>query len=93
MISLIISESALELVPFELEDHPSVVSHARKLGKYPSEILLDNSCIVIGGFQKGHFSDSVQNKITDLYSVGNDSFEGHIVTSRILYENEKTIFM
>ena len=43
MISLIISESALELVPFELEDHPSVISHARKLGKYSSEILLDNS--------------------------------------------------
>jgi len=222
MISLIISESALELVPFELEDHPSVVSHARKLGKYPSEILLDNSwhfaamkgikneikrgrpdlvhfsileattiplylqnklnlfvhtiddkvihfgknvhlpksyhrfegvieklyqekkivaknellleikeqtfselideinpskifgfstggklssyekiaseisdnsCIVIGGFQKGHFSESVENKITDLYSVGNESFEGHTVTSRILYEYEKTIFM
>ena len=222
MISLIISESALELVPFELENHPSVVSHAKKLGKYSSDILLDNSwhfaamkgiqneikrgrpdlvhfsileattiplylqnklnlfvhtiddkvicfgknvhlpksyhrfegvieklyqakkivannellleikeqtfselkdeikpskifgfstegelssyekiasqisdnsCIVIGGFQKGHFSDSVQNKITDLYSVGNDSFEGHIVTSRILYEYEKTIFM
>ena len=43
MISLVICESALELVPFELEDHPSVVSHARKLGKYSSEILLDNS--------------------------------------------------
>ena len=43
MISLIISESALELVPYELEDHPSVVSHARKLGKHSSEILLDNS--------------------------------------------------
>ena len=43
MISLIISESALELIPFELEDHPSVISHARKLGKYSSEILLDNS--------------------------------------------------
>ena len=222
MISLIISESALELVPFELEDHPSVVSHARKLGKYPSDILLDNSwhfaamkgikneikrgrpdlvhfsileattiplylqnklnlfvhtiddkvihfgknvhlpksyhrfegvieklyqekkiiaknellleikeqtfseliheinpskiigfsiegklssyekiatqipnnsCIVIGGFQKGHFSDSVQNTITDLFSIGNESFEGHVVTSRILYEYEKTIFM
>ena len=222
MISLIISESALELVPFELEDHLSVVSHARKLGKYPSEILLDNSwhfaamkgikneikrgrpdlvhfsileattiplyiqnklnlfvhtiddkvihfgknvhlpksyhrfegvieklyqekkimaknellleikeqtfselidainpskiigfstegklssyekiasqisddsCIVVGGFQKGHFSDSVQNTITDLFSIGNESFEGHIVTSRILYEYEKTIFM
>ena len=222
MISLVISESALELVPFELEDHPSVVSHARKLGKYPSDILLDNSwhfaamkgikneikrgrpdlvhfsileattiplylqnklnlfvhtiddkvihfgknvhlpksyhrfegvieklyqekkiiaknellleikeqtfseliheinpskiigfsiegklssyekiatqipnnsCIVIGGFQKGHFSDSVQNTITDLFSIGNESFEGHVVTSRILYEYEKTIFM
>jgi len=222
MISLIISESALELVPFELEDHPSVISHARKLGKYSSEILLDNSwhfaamkgikneikrgrpdlvhfsileattiplylqnklnlfvhtiddkvihfgknvhlpksyhrfegvieklyqekkitvkndllleikdqtflelideinpskiigfstegqlssyekiaaqipdnsCIVIGGFQKGHFSNSVQNKITDLFSIGNESFEGHVIVSRILYEYEKTIFM
>ena len=222
MISLIISESALELVPFELEDHPSVISHARKLGKYPSDILLDNSwhfaamkgikneikrgrpdlvhfsileataiplylqnklnlfvhtiddkvihfgknvhlpksyhrfegvieklyqekkitvknellleikdqtflelidevnpskifgfstegqlssyekiaaqisdnsCIVIGGFQKGHFSDSVQNTITDLFSIGNESFESHVIASRILYEYEKTIFM
>ena len=222
MISLIFSESSLELVPFELTDHPSVVSHARKLGKHPSEILLDNSwhfaamkgikneikrgrpdlvhfsileattiplylqnklnlfvhtiddkvihfgknvhlpksyhrfegvieklyqekkiisnnelllelkdqtfleliseinpskiigfstegqlssyekiaaqisdnsCIVLGGFQKGHFSDSIQNKITDLYSVGDESFEGHVVASRILYEYEKTIFM
>ena len=222
MISLIISESALELIPFELQDHPSVISHARKLGKYSSEILLDNSwhfaamkgikneikrgrpdlvhfsileattiplylqnrlnlfvhtiddkvihfgknvhlpksyhrfegvieklyqekkiisnnelllelkdqtfleliseinpskiigfstegqlssyekiatqildnsCIVLGGFQKGHFSDSIQNKITDLYSVGDESFEGHVVASRILYEYEKTIFM
>ena len=222
MISLIISESALELIPFELEDHPSVVSHAKKLGKYPSDILLDNSwhfaamkgikneikrgrpdlvhfsileattiplylqnklnlfvhtiddkviyfgknvhlpksyhrfegvieklyqekkimaknellleikeqtflelideinpskifgfstegqlssyekiaaqisdnsCIVIGGFQKGHFSDSVQNTITDLFSIGNESFESHVIASRILYEYEKTIFM
>ena len=222
MVSLIISESSLELIPLELEDHPSVVSHARKLGKYPSDILLDNSwhfaamkgikneikrgrpdlvhfsileattiplylqnklnlfvhtiddkvihfgknvhlpksyhrfegvieklyqekkiisnnelllelkdqtfleliseinppkiigfstegqlssyekiaaqisdnsCIIIGGFQKGHFSDSIQNKITDLYSIGNESFESHVITSRILYEYEKTIFM
>ena len=222
MISLILSESALELVPYELEEHPSVISHAKKLGKYPSEILLDNSwhfaamkgikneikrgrpdlvhfsileattiplyyqnklnlyihtidnkvihfgknvhipksyhrfqgvieklfqekkvlsknellleikdqtfseliheinpsnvigfstsgqsssyqkiaseipdnsCIVIGGFQKGHFSDSTQSEITNLYSIGNDSFEGHVIVSRILYEYEKTIFM
>ncbi len=222
MISLILSESALELVPYELQEHPSVISHAKKLGKHPSEILLDNSwhfaamkgikneikrgrpdlvhfsileattiplyyqnklnlfvhtidnkvihfgknvhipksyhrfqgvieklfqekkvlsknellleikyqtfseliheinpssvigfstsgqsssyqkiaseipensCIVIGGFQKGHFSNSTQSEITNLYSIGNDSFEGHVIVSRILYEYEKTIFM
>ena len=43
MISLVFVESALELVPSELKHHPSVVSHARKLGKHSSEILLDNS--------------------------------------------------
>lgn len=222
MISLILSESSLELVPSKLEHHPSIVSHARKVGKRPSEILLDNSwhfaamrgienelkrgrpdlvhfsileattiplylknrlklyvhtidekvisfnqnvhvpksyhrfaglieklykekeivsngeillkirdqsfsellkeinpskiigfstrgirqtyeqaalkipdhsCIVIGGFQKGHLSKSVSNKIDDLYSVGDESFEGHVVVARFLYEYEKTIFM
>jgi len=222
MISLILSESALELVPSVLEHHPSVVSHARKLGKHSSEILLDNSwhfaamkgienemkrgrpdlvhfsileattiplylqnkiklyihtvddkvisfgqnvhvpksyhrfegvieklyqekkiisndnvlleikdqtfsellneinpskvigfstngklgsyekiakeilensCIIVGGFQKGHFSDAIENKINDLYAIGDESFEGHVVVSRILYEYEKTIFM
>ena len=222
MISLILTESSLELIPSELEHHPSVISHARKLGKHPSEILLDNSwhfaamkeienemkrgrpdlvhfsileattiplylqnkmklyvhtlddkvisfgknvhipksyhrfagvieklyqekeittkddvlleieektfselldeinpskvlgfstkganstyekiakdipddaCIVIGGFQKGHFSNSIENKITDLYSVGDESFEGHVIVARMLYEYEKTIFM
>jgi rRNA small subunit pseudouridine methyltransferase Nep1 len=223
MISLILAESSLELIPSELKHHPSVVSHARKLGKRPSEILLDNSwhfaamkginnelkrgrpdlvhfsileattiplylqnkiklfvhtlddkvisfgqnvhipksyhrfegvieklyqekkittkdndllleikektfselldeinpnkvigfstkgiestyekiakeidnndCIVLGGFQKGHFSDSIENKFTELYSVGDESFEGHVVAARMLYEYEKTIFM
>jgi rRNA small subunit pseudouridine methyltransferase Nep1 len=55
--------------------------------------LIDNSCIVIGGFQKGHFSDSIKNKFTDLFSVGNTSLEAHVVIARILYEYEKTIFM
>jgi len=222
MLSLILAESSLELVPKELQDHPAVISNAKKLKKNPSEILLDNSwhfaamkgieneikrgrpdlvhfsileatsiplftknklklyvhtindnviyfganvqipksyhrfqglieklfqeksiraagkllleikkkslsglieeihptkiialsvegekstfekvatkisdetCLIIGGFQKGHFSNSVKNKIDQLYSVGNYSFESHVVVSRILYEYEKTIFM
>ena len=43
MISVVLAESALELVPAKLRHHPSVASHAKKLGKKPSEILLDNS--------------------------------------------------
>lgn len=222
MISLVLAESALELVPLELQDHPSILSHAQKLGKNPSEILLDNSwhfaamkginneikrgrpdlvhfsileattiplylqnkikiyihtiddkviyigknvhipksyhrfeglieklfldktirfdtsilleikeksfselineikpskiigfstkgelrsfekisseisddtCIVIGGFQKGHFSESTKSKINHLFSVDNLSYEAHVVIARILYEYEKTVFM
>lgn len=222
MISLILAESALELVPGKLRHHPSVVHHAGKMGKRPSEILLDNSyhfaamkgiknelkrgrpdlvhfsileavtiplyrkdrlrlyvhtaddkvisfsqsiripksyhrfaglmeklykekkvssnsetlleikdqtfcellrelnpsktigfssrgvaqsyeqaatkipkdgCVVIGGFQKGDFSDSVSDGIDELYSVGDESLEGHVVVARLLYEYEKTIFM
>ncbi|NIM26407.1 MAG: ribosome biogenesis protein [Nitrososphaeria archaeon] len=222
MISLVLAESALELVPKKLRNHPSVISHARKLGKRNSEILLDNSwhfaamkgiddekkrgrpdlvhlsmleatsiplykenqikifihtiddkviylgdnvhipksyhrfeglieklfsdkiiksenqtlleikensfsdlideinpstvigfstqgeehtfesaalqlpdncCIVIGGFQKGHFSDEVQNRLNQLIAIRDTSFEAHVVVARILYEYEKTIFM
>ena len=42
-ISLVISEAALEKIPVNIIDHPSVTNHARKLGKRPSEILLDRS--------------------------------------------------
>ena len=222
MISLILAESSLELVPNDLKSHPSVISHAQKLGKKSSEILLDNSwhfaamkgikneikrgrpdlvhfcileattiplyqknkikiyihtiddkviyfgdnihipksyhrfaglieklflektiesngevlleikeksfsdlideikpskvvgfsskgqklsfensaskltensCLVIGGFQKGHFSDAVQNRIDQLVSIDDSSFEAHVVVARMLYEYEKTIFM
>ena len=43
MLSLVIAESALELVPRELQSHNSVVASARRAGKKPSEILLDVS--------------------------------------------------
>jgi len=222
MISLVLAESALERVPLEIQNHPSVLSHAQKLGKNSSEILLDNSwhfaamkgmhneikrgrpdlihfsileattiplyfqnkikiyihtidnkvlyigknvhipksyhrfeglieklfqekviksdteilleikeksfselideikpskifglstkgklssfekisseisdntCIVVGGFQKGHFSESVQNKINYLFSIDTLSYEAHVIVARMLYEYEKTIFM
>src|SRR5574338_386205 len=43
MFTLILAESSLELVPSKIAGHPSVTMHARRLGKKPTEILLDNS--------------------------------------------------
>ena len=52
----------------------------------------DNSCIMIGGFQKGHFSESITKRFDEMYSVDKKSLEAHVVVGRILYEYEKTIF-
>lgn len=222
MLSLILAESSLELIPKELQNHTSVISHSKKLGKNPSEIILDNSwhygamkgieneikrgrpdiihfslleatsiplyyqkkisiyvhtinnkvifvgddvrlpksyhrfiglieklflekiiqsdgktlleikdmtfnellkkispkriiglsskgipstcehiakkltedsCIVIGGFPKGHFSNEIKKSFEYTVNVGLTSLEAHVVVSRILYEYEKTIFM
>lgn len=222
MLSLVIAEASLELVPKELQHHNSVVSHARKMGKRPSEILLDNSwhfgamkgikneikrgrpdlvhfclleactiplyfedeisvyvhtlddkviivepgvhlpksyhrfaglmeklfaekviksdgqklleiknmtfpdlidkikpenviglsldgtkssyydaaatctsesCLVVGAFPKGDFSDSVKKRINSLLSVDANPLEAHVVIARVLYEYEKTVFM
>ena len=222
MLSLIFAESSLELVPRELQAHRSVVSHARRLGKRPGEILLDvswhyaamrgikdemkrgrpdlihmclqnacstplylrgglaiyihtisgrvitigsgirlpksyhrfaglmerlfldgsvehegrrmldldtmglaevieeirpgailglstlgdriqlprlaselagGSCVVIGGFQRGHFAPHVSSVMDATYRIGDDPLEAHVVTSRVLYEYEKTVFM
>lgn len=43
MLSLVIAESALELVPIELQRHNSVIASVRRFNKKPSEILLDVS--------------------------------------------------
>lgn len=222
MLSLILAESSLELVPQELQNHNSVISHSKKLGKKPSEILLDNSwhfgamkgikneikrgrpdivhfslleatsiplyyekkiaiyvhtigdkvifignqvrlpksyhrfsglveklfserviqsegknlleikemtfnqllqeinpkriiglstqgipstyeniaqkltddsCFVVGGFPKGHFSNEIKKRFEYTVNVGLTSLDAHVIISRILYEYEKTIFM
>ena len=78
--------------------NPKSVVGLSRLGKTSSyqkvaQSLDDDSCIIIGGFQKGHFSEDVKNTIEQLVSINQKSLESHIVTARILYEYEKTIFM
>ena len=70
----------------------STKGQKKSLEEIASEITPD-SCIVIGGFQKGHFSNEVLNRLDGLVSLGNLSFEAHVIIARMLYEYEKTIFM
>jgi len=53
----------------------------------------ENSCILIGGFQKGHFNNEIQNLIQNSFSIHDSSLEAHLVASRLVYEYEKTIFI
>jgi len=70
----------------------STKGQKKSLEEIASEITQD-SCLVIGGFQKGHFSNDVLNILDELVSLGNTSFEAHVIIARMLYEYEKTIFM
>ena len=53
----------------------------------------ENSCILIGGFQKGHFNKETQKIIQKSFSIHDSSLEAHLVASRLVYEYEKTIFI
>jgi rRNA small subunit pseudouridine methyltransferase Nep1 len=63
-----------------------------------SDILRNNvtdttkhCCFVVGGFQRGHFSDTVTAACDTIYSISPFSLESHVVISRILYESENYI--
>ena len=43
MLTLILADSELEVVPQDLLRHPSVKSHAKRRGKNPGKLLLDSS--------------------------------------------------
>ena len=43
MLTLVLADSELELVPPQIQGHPAIRSYARKRGKSPAGILLDSS--------------------------------------------------
>ena len=58
-----------------------------------AQTITDDSCIVVGGFQKGHFNNETQKLVEKSFSINNLSLEAHLVASRLVYEYEKTIFI
>ena len=53
----------------------------------------DNTCLVVGGFAKGHFSDNINKHFDKTISVDKNALEAHVIISRVLYEYEKRIIM
>ena len=58
-----------------------------------AEEIEDDTCIVIGGFSKGQFSDKNKIHFDRELSVDKEPLEAHIIISRVLYEYEKRIIM
>jgi rRNA small subunit pseudouridine methyltransferase Nep1 len=58
-----------------------------------AKTITEDTCLVLGGFQKGHFNEEISQTFDNLKSIHVDSLEAHVVASRILYEYEKTIFI
>jgi rRNA small subunit pseudouridine methyltransferase Nep1 len=58
-----------------------------------SQELDDDTCIVVGGFSKGQFSDKSKKHFDKILSVDRNPLEAHIIISRMLYEYEKRIIM
>ena len=56
-----------------------------------AKTISKDSCIVVGAFSKGHFSDQIVKKINNLVSVDKNPLEAHVIISRVLYEYEKEL--
>jgi len=59
--------------------------------KAVAENLADDCAFVIGGFPRGHFSESTTKLLNLTYSISDLGLEAHVVIARILYECEKLL--
>ena len=57
------------------------------------EEMDDDTCLVVGGFSKGQFSDKNKDYFNKIVLVDKNPLEAHIIISRVLYEYEKRIIM
>ncbi len=58
---------------------------SKELSKY------DRPAFVVGGFPRGHFSQSIASSFDKLYSCHELPLEAHVVIARIVYEFEKQL--
>ncbi|MEM2093778.1 MAG: hypothetical protein QXI32_00590 [Candidatus Bathyarchaeia archaeon] len=77
---------------------PSVVIALSVVGRKstPEDVIkslihFDNPVLIVGGFPRGHFSDSVTKLFDNTFSIDPNGLDAWIVVSRLLYEFEKQI--
>lgn len=59
--------------------------------KAVAENFSDNCAFVIGGFPRGHFSESTTKLLNLTYSISDMGLEAHVVIARVLYECERLL--
>lgn len=59
--------------------------------KAVTENLADDCAFIVGGFPRGHFSESTTKLLNLTYSISDVGLEAHVVIARILYECEKLL--
>lgn len=59
--------------------------------KAVAENLAEDCAFVVGGFPRGHFSESTTKLLNLTYSISDIGLEAHVVIARILYECEKLL--
>lgn len=72
----------------------STIGATSNIVKVVSDALSLNSsscAFVIGGFPKGHFSETTTGKFTGLFSISKMRLEAHVVVARLVYECEKIL--
>ncbi len=62
---------------------------ARSSAEEVAKMIDSETAIVVGGFPRGHFSNTVSSTINYTYSISELALEAHLVIARILYEYEK----
>jgi rRNA small subunit pseudouridine methyltransferase Nep1 len=50
---------------------------------------LQNPCVAVGGFPRGHFSAEVEKTLDVLVRIDPRPLEAHVVAARVVYEIEK----
>ena len=71
-----------------------VRSSAEQVAKVVVAEESENNCaLVIGGFPRGHFSESTTRHLGPTYSINTIGLEAHVVIARVIYECEKLLLL